>query len=324
MSKLAITLSVLLIIGLTVFLALHLKQAHRIESQWSGQRYEKIEDFGSSKKLSILPLVNWYAIDGRFKTEAGVAYLIKTDNHQILFDVGLNKNKETPSPLEHNMSLLGVELSNIDTLFLSHHHLDHAGGQSWVNQNSFSLGRVQRSLGDIRIYSPKAVQYPGSQTKVIPDPTIIGKGISSIGSIGRVLTLGVIHEQALAINVKHKGVVLIVGCGHQTLDKILTRFDQLFDAPLYGIVGDLHYPVPDGRLNFLGLNLQRILASGSGFWNPISEEDVMQDINLLKKRNLGLIGLGAHDTSDFVLGEFEKTFGDAYKRVLVGREIVVN
>jgi len=134
--------------------------------------------------------------------------------------------------------------------------------------------------------------------------------------------MGPIKEQALAIHVQGKGIVLIVGCGHQTLSKILQRYDQMFDLPLYGIIGDLHYPVPDGRLNLFGINLQRFLASGSGPWNQISEADIHSDIALLKQRNLGLIGLGGHDTSDTVIDLFSKTFGQRYRPVRVGTQII--
>jgi hypothetical protein len=42
-------------------------------------------------------------------------------------------------------------------------------------------------------------------------------------------------------------LVLIVGCGHQTLSKLLHWVEQVFDEPLYGIIGGLHYPVTDGN-----------------------------------------------------------------------------
>lgn len=72
------------------------------------------------------------------------------------------------------------------------------------------------------------------------------------------------------MNVEGKGIVLIVGCGHQTIPKLLKRYDDVFDEPLYGIVGGLHFPVPEGRLKLLGLDVQRRLASGEGIFSPIS------------------------------------------------------
>jgi metal-dependent hydrolase (beta-lactamase superfamily II) len=123
--------------------------------------------------------------------------------------------------------------------------------------------------------------------------------------------------------VADRGAVLIVGCGHQTIPKLLERYDQVFGEPLYGIVGGLHFPVPEGRLKVLGLNAQRILASGTGMFSPITMDDVKEDMNELRERNLRLIGVGGHDSSDEVIAMFSDTFGDAYRHIRVGERILV-
>jgi len=314
----------LLLMVLVAYVVMHIRAVAQVERDWKQNKVEHLPNLGSTRQLRITPLVNWHAENSELKTEAGVSYLIQTDQHQLLFDVGFNQKAERQSPLQHNMDSLGVQLEAIDTLFISHHHLDHAGGQSWVNKGSFSLGAQQVSLGGTRILSPTPLSYPGSIIEHIDRPTVIGEGLASIGPIRRRLFLGRIDEQALAINVAGRGIVLVVGCGHQTLAKILQRYDQLFDEPLYGIVGDLHYPVPDGRLTVFGINLQRYLASGSGPWNPISEADLRADMELLKQRDLGVIGLGGHDTSNEVIDQFKNLFGQRYRLVRVGKPIVVN
>ncbi|MBW2162646.1 MAG: hypothetical protein JRH14_22260, partial [Deltaproteobacteria bacterium] len=81
--------------------------------------------------------------------------------------------------------------------------------------------------------------------------------------------------------------------------------------------------VPEGRLKLLGLNAQRLLASGSGMLSPITMDEVTEEMNELRRRNLGLIGVGGHDSSDEVIAMFEETFGDAYRHVRVGERIVV-
>ena len=292
-----------------------------LEKEWSMARPKRIESFGSTKTLSILPLVNWHTRDKSLRGEAGVSYLIKTDHNTLLFDVGFNKGGDSPSPLEHNMAQLGIEIDSIDTIFLSHAHLDHRGGQQWVNQNTFSIGQEQIDLSDKIIYSPTPIQYPNAEIKVIPEASIIGEGIASLGAISRQLAIGKVAEQALVINVEGKGNVIIVGCGHQTVPKILIRSASVFSDPLYGIVGDLHYPLPEGRLNFLGINLQRRFASGEGPHRPISFSTMEQELDLLMKQNLGLIALGGHDTSDYVIDRFSLKFGDKYRHVKVGEWI---
>jgi len=294
-----------------------------VKQEWRTYKPTTIVDFGSTKSLSILPLVNWHTSDDSLKGEPGVSYLIKTDNNTILFDVGFNQNKESPSPLEHNMNQLGVNLDNIDTVFLSHAHLDHSGGQQWVNQNTFSIGLQQADLSDKQIYAPTHTTYPDSLVNVIPDATVITQGIASLGAISRQLLLGRIEEQALVINIDGKGLVIIVGCGHQTVPKILARASQVFSERVYGLVGDLHYPIPEGRLNLLGINLQRYLASGEGPHKPITQDNMIDDIDLLKRTGLQVIGLGGHDTSDQAIKHFSDSFGVGYRHVEVGRWITI-
>jgi metal-dependent hydrolase (beta-lactamase superfamily II) len=322
----AVALFVLLVILAlaAAYVIAHIRAVEKVERDWQTTRVEKLTDFGSTRQLTITPLLNWHAGGAGLRTEAGVSYLIQTDQHRLLFDVGFNQNNEPVSPLQHNMVSLGIKLESIDTLFISHHHLDHAGGQSWVDSGSFSLGQQQSPLAVTKIFSPVPLQYPGSTVEVVRKPVVVGEGLASIGPIRRRLFMGEIEEQALAINVADKGIVLVVGCGHQTLTKILQRYDQLFDQPLYAIIGDLHYPLPDGRLTLLGINLQRYLASGSGPWNPIDEKGVRADMGLLQARNLSILGLGGHDTSDTAIDWFKNDFGRRYRSVRVGDAIEIN
>lgn len=292
-----------------------------VESNWKPNQGHKIVNFGSTKTLSILPLVNWKISNDNFKSEAGVSYLIKTDQQTLLFDVGFNAKGETPSPLQHNMKLLGVSLDSIDTIFLSHHHLDHSGGQSWVNKNTFSLGNEQVDLSGKKVFSPIQIEYPNVDVTASSTASIIGPGLASTGAISRQLFMGKIDEQALAINIEGKGLVLVVGCGHQTLPKILQRVAHVFEEPIYGIVGDLHYPVPEGRLKLLGMNLQRLFASGDGPLQPINQQTVNEEMMMLKQLKPSLVALGSHDTSDQVIEDFSHTFGEAYRYVQVGEWI---
>ncbi|MES2952183.1 MAG: hypothetical protein V4858_26960 [Pseudomonadota bacterium] len=133
--------------------------------------------------------------------------------------------------------------------------------------------------------------------------------------------MGRIDEQAMVIHVAGKGLVAIVGCGHQTVPKLLAQIQRDFKVPLYGIVGDLHYPVPSGRRSFMGLNLQRLLASGEGITQPITMEQIQAEMELLDRSNIQLLGIGGHDSSDEVIGMFAKRFGPRYRQVLVGSGI---
>jgi hypothetical protein len=105
---------------------------------------------------------------------------------------------------------------------------------------------------------------------------------------------------------------------------LIERYDAAFSAPLYGIVGGLHFPVPEGRIKLGPLDAQRLLASGSGIVNPISMREVEQEIALLKGRDLGVTGVSAHDSSDEVIELIRQEFGEAHRYVRVGEEIVIS
>ena len=298
----------------------------RVESEWLGDIEKEtnvIQDIGSTQRLTITPLINWHTSSESLKTEAGVSYLIETDDTTILFDVGYNKDWESPSPLEFNMNQLGIRLDDIDAVFISHAHLDHNGGQTWVNRGTFSLGVEPPDLSTKKLYAPVPMTYPGTPVQLIKEPTVIAKGVASFGAISRQLFIGHIEEQGLVIHVENLGLIAIVGCGHQTVPKILTRINSAFSQPLYGLVGDLHYPVPEGRIVKLGLNMQRLLASGDGPLQPITWQSMEKDIALLKRSGLKMIALGGHDTSDDAIERFAGAFGKGYAHVRVGEPITI-
>lgn len=55
--------------------------------------------------------------------EWGFAALVEADGHTILFDTGMR-----PDTVLKNAEELGVDLSSVDTVILSHNHFDHTGG----------------------------------------------------------------------------------------------------------------------------------------------------------------------------------------------------
>ena len=269
------------------------------------------------------------------RTEVGVSYLIRTDQGTILFDLGHNPQKTNPSALVHNMEQTGVQWEDLDAIFLSHTHFDHVGELDTPGSPFYSF--LESTKKSIPLYTPQALELEplrnylegmdvGEASLMIqetPRAQEILPGIATTGGIPRQLFIGYIEEQALVINVRGKGLVLIVGCGHQTLERLLIHVRKTFSQPIYGIVGDLHLPVPDGRMNPLGINGQRIFASGEGPLHPLSEPGVRADLEKLKKLNPGLVALGTHDSSDDVVRIFAEEFGERYRFVRVGEWILV-
>jgi 7,8-dihydropterin-6-yl-methyl-4-(beta-D-ribofuranosyl)aminobenzene 5'-phosphate synthase len=288
----------------------------------------KLSPMGSVKHLSILPLIDFYAKDPGLKTEPGVSYLVQADETTILMDFGWNTKKAHPSPLLQNMKQLGVSESDLDLIFISHPHVDHLGGMKEQKTRTFSMSQGPVSLPDIPVYAPVEISgsrwNPGFHAKVITGPTVLKEGIASIGPIPRALFLmGLTLEHSLAVNVEGKGIVLIIGCGHQTIERIIERAQAIFDEPIYGIIGGLHYPVNGGRIMIGPINIQKVVGSDNPPWRSINEADVNHAIEAIKKVSPAVVSLSAHDSSDWAIDRFAKEFGERYVPVKVGERITI-
>ena len=291
------------------------------------QKTESLEklDIGYTSSLEIIPLVDWKTSIQDTMVEPGVSYLIKTDEINILFDVGLNIEQEHPSPLLNNMERMGVSLKDIDAIVISHNHADHVGGGEWAEDETFSLTKTQIDLGDIKVFTPVLMTYPGLEPYHSYDPTSIGKGVTTIGVISNPLFFGGwTPEQAIAVNVEDKGIVLIIGCGHQTLPRLLHRTEAIFSEPLYGLVGGLHFPVEGGPINFFGYFPHQIFGTGKEPWNPITKAELQDNITLLQQYNLQLIALSPHDSSETSMEIMRENFPTTFREIRIGDPIRIS
>ncbi|UCE10784.1 MAG: MBL fold metallo-hydrolase, partial [Candidatus Thorarchaeota archaeon] len=150
------------------------------------------------------------------------------------------------------------------------------------------------------------------------------KGVATIGTISNsIFGSGLTPEQALAVNMKGKGIVLIVGCGHQTLTRILRRTESLFEQPIYGVLGGLHLAVEGGPFEVMGMFLHKYLGTGKLPWQPITLNELQENIELLSKRSPKVVGLSPHDSSKASIQAFRDGFPTAYKDIKVGETIVI-
>ena len=296
---------------------------NRADSIWNydQQTIKILKDIGYTKHFEIIPLIDWFTSDSTLIGESGVSYLIKTDNTTILFDLGLNTKNENPSPLQKNMKKLGIKLEDIDIIVISHNHDDHVGGSKWSENKTFSLTNFQPPLKQISVYTPIEMTYPGLNPVYTPLPTKIAKGVATIGVIHNPIFFTDIEEQALAINVENKGIVIITGCGHQSIEKILQRTELLFDEPIYAVLGGFHYPLEEGR-NITWI--YKYFVVGKLPWERLTVEDVEKNCKLLKARNVKLVGLSGHDSSDKSISIFRQEFPGSYVNIKVGEKISLN
>jgi len=153
---------------------------------------------------------------------------------------------------------------------------------------------------------------------------MIEKGIALTGPLpASLFCLGYTAEQALVFNVENKGLVIVIGCGHPTIPVILDRVKQLFDEPVYGIIGGLHLPVAGGRMNAGPFNLQNIVGSDRMPWNHLDKQDVFKTLAIIQKESPTFVALSPHDSSDWAIEQFRQAFGRKYHSLEVGRRLEI-
>lgn len=328
--KIMILIVVLLFVIMAVFLIFQTRKTEQgrteILEELSNTKYPKLESLGTVQGLSITPLIDFYSGNDNLKTEAGVAYLIKTEDVTILMDMGLNADQSHPSPLLQNMKQLNIRPDSIDMVFFSHLHLDHVGGMKEFQDKTFSLSQGDVNIRNAVVYSPEDLKPSGfnpiRKVEVITRPTIIHKGVASIGSIPRYLFIaGRIEEQSLIVNVQDKGLVLIVGCGHPTIERIIERVKMISDEPIYAIIGGLHFPISGGRLYIGPFNVQYLVGSDAPPWRGLDESDISSAIKAIKAVNPSIVALSPHDSSDWSMEQFKEAFHEKHMNLLVGNEI---
>lgn len=294
----------------------------RSDSIWEAdqERLGVMQNLGVTETFEMVPLIDGISQDSDLAAEPGVSYLIRTDEATILFDVGLNVPDSDPSPLLRNMERLGIQMEDIDIMVISHNHGDHVGGQKWVPQHTFSVTNHQIDLGEKTIYVPEPMTYPGQEPIYSYDPVKIAEGVATIGVIHCPMFVSHVQEQAIAVNVKGKGVVVISGCGHQTIDKLVERSEKIFKEPIYGLIGGFHLPVTESRhiMRYYGW-----MVTGKLPWATLTKEDVEQYVAMLQDHHIEVVGISGHDSCDWSIEAFKKAYREHYIDLYVGERITL-
>ncbi len=271
----------------------------QVEQEWQTTHGGKMADIGTTRSLEILPLFEEAAARDDLEAEHGVSYLVKTDQLNILLDVGL-----TPARLSRNMQALGISEKDFDAVLITHRHPDHMGGKSAWEKSTLVVGDPPLDLRGKPVYVPVAMSAAGAKPVVTTAPTQLAQGVATIGTIAFAdrfmdpLTWQRNAEQALAVNVEGKGIVLITGCGHPTLERMVERVRALFDEPIVGIVGGLHY-------------------------EGLTHEQVQPHIDFVTALNPQLIAISPHDSSQETIQWFRDALPDASQEIEVGRIISI-
>ncbi|MGB6386918.1 MAG: MBL fold metallo-hydrolase [Terriglobales bacterium] len=202
--------------------------------------------------------------------EWGFSALVEADGHRVLVDTGYH-----PETVLQNAKDLGVDLSTVTDVVLTHNHDDHVGGfmtlrRELMKKNPSALSRAYVAKG-IFYSRPSAKgegntmiaikqEYEATGGKFIehdhaeeifpgawltgPVPRVYPERNWSVS--GKVETpTGLVEDnipedQSLVINTAH-GLILISGCGHAGIINTLTMARGEFpNVPVYAVLGGFH------------------------------------------------------------------------------------
>lgn len=210
----------------------------------------------------ITILYDAFGRDASLKKDWGFSALIEVEGKKILFDTGNNAEI-----FAHNVKAKQVDLTNLDFVIMSHRHGDHMGGLNYLlsvnsdvpiyapKENFGVFGaslpgkfyKDNKSLPiDMRYFDgnpPKTLHFgtpwPKAKFNWVSESMEVLPGFHLIllkGSWGVDLD---VMEMSLAIDTP-QGTVLIVGCSHPRIEKIVEATKLVINKPIHLVLGGLH------------------------------------------------------------------------------------
>ncbi|MGY1708586.1 MBL fold metallo-hydrolase [Geodermatophilus sp. SYSU D00758] len=295
------------------------------DRDWAVRVESRLTGIGEVAEVSILPLVERLttgdAGHSPLRGEAGLSYLVRAGATTILFDTGLNLRGDQRSPLVENADVLGVDLEALDGVVISHLHPDHVGGLRMARRRTFGLAPAPLEPRGLPAYVPTDMTHERADVVPVSGPRVIAPGVAVLPPLPAVVFLGPVAEQALVVNVRDFGLVVLTGCGHPPMERILGVTEQVLDVPIRAVVGGLHLPVHPCSTPLLP---QAVLGNPHWPWQPIGERDAAEVIEQIRARGPRVVALSGHDSTPWTFDAFRHAFGEGYRTMRVGSELHVS
>ena len=179
-----------------------------------------------TQPITITIVFDNNAYDPRLKTAWGFSALIESYDHILLFDTGSDG-----SMLLENMNVLGIDPTRLESVMLSHAHVDHTGGLSALLEAG--------ARPDVYLLPSFPASYRkqvGRFVEVI-DVTgslMVAENLYTTGKLGRSTP-----EQTLVIRTD-QGLIVITGCAHPGIIEILEQVQETFDDRISLVLGGFH------------------------------------------------------------------------------------
>ncbi len=224
--------------------------------------------------------------------EWGFSALVEADGHRVLVDTG-----NRPQTVLQNAQELGVDLSSVTEVVLTHNHDDHVGGlltlrRELMKKNPSALSRVHVAKGifysrpgdnaedNVMIAIKQEYEKTGGQfiehdhaDEIFPGGWLTGpvprvypeRNWSVTGKVQTPAGLvedNIPEDQSLVINTA-QGLILISGCGHAGIINTLTMAHGEFpNSRVYAVLGGFHlFPATDAQVDWTADKLKEFGTS---------------------------------------------------------------
>jgi 7,8-dihydropterin-6-yl-methyl-4-(beta-D-ribofuranosyl)aminobenzene 5'-phosphate synthase len=227
----------------------------------------------------ITVLYDAFGQTSTMKKDWGFSAYIEYGDKRILFDSG-----NDAEVFAHNVAAKNVDLSKLDFAVISHRHGDHTSGLNhllkvnptvkiYAPQENFGVfgaalpgtfyRRNEQLPQEMRYFDGRAPEtlrfgspWPAGNFTWVTGTTEIAPGFHLILLNG---TWGVdleVKEVALAIDTPD-GIVLIVGCSHPTIEKLVEAAKSATNKPVHLVLGGTHLlPANDAQIRTIAVSLR--------------------------------------------------------------------
>lgn len=232
---------------------------------------------GDAGKVKVTTLSTMLADDGF--GEWGYSALVEVDGHKILFDTGAR-----PEVVLRNAEELGIDLSQVEDVVISHFHGDHTGGlltlrRAMLARNPRALARLHVGAGIFEqrfakgiaansfIATAAAYRETGADIIEHAGPVEIAPGAWFGGPVRRIYDernvspglflrrdgtelADTVPEDSSLIIPTEEGAVIVTGCGYAGIMNIAEQARTLTGSrSILAVIGGIHlFDRPDSVL----------------------------------------------------------------------------
>ena len=249
---------------------LNLREADRVEVTVLVDNYTDILQLQGSEvaRRAMVPATS------ALLAEHGLSCLIRvwadSEEHAVLMDAGIS-----PICLLHNAEALGVDFGQIESVVLSHGHIDHFGGlTAFLEQANKGIPLVLHpsaflprrlnipGLGavELPLLEEAALEQAGASIRKVSHASTVAAGLLLVlGEVERVTEFEkgfpwaeakiggdwvidpISDDQGVAVKVKGKGLVVLSGCAHAGIINTVKHAQKVSHTEkVHAVLGGFH------------------------------------------------------------------------------------